>query len=271
MMTAAGMKPARNSATAEVLVTCGDHDHEDRRRHQHAHRGAGGDQRGGVLGAVAGPAQRRHQRRAERRDLGHLRAADVGEEIRHHDHRHAEPAAQPADQRARQLDQRVASCRSAPSGCRRTRRTGWRAAPSSASAATRLEASCCIGKPPSNRPATPAAPSAEHDRQRQQQQADEDDGRCGKDHALFPYVHDVVVGTGRIAGGAQRIERDQDAADHGGCVEPGQIEFERRRRQHRVEHASLTPYPGDQAAERRDQQVVARRGSRAARAARSDA
>ena len=82
---------------------------------------------------VAGLGERRHQRRAERRDLGHLRAADVGEEIGDHDHRHAEPALDPADQRAREARPARGSCRSAPSGCRRTRRRGWRAAPSSAS------------------------------------------------------------------------------------------------------------------------------------------
>ena len=61
---------------------------------------------------VAGLGERRHQGRAERGDLGHLRSADVGEEIGDHDHRHAEPALDPADQRAREARPARGSCRS---------------------------------------------------------------------------------------------------------------------------------------------------------------
>ena len=108
MITSAGMKPATNSATADVLVTCA----------ITIMKIAGGTSmpiavpaaisEARVAPVVAGLGERRHQRGAERGDLGHLRSADVGEEIRHHDHRHAEPALDPADQRARKLDQRVA-------------------------------------------------------------------------------------------------------------------------------------------------------------------
>ncbi len=96
MMVAAGMKPPRNSATAEVLVTwaitimkmAGGTSMPDGR--------AGGDQRGRVLALVARLGERRHQGRAQRGDLGHLRAADVGEEVGDHDHRHAEPRLRPS-------------------------------------------------------------------------------------------------------------------------------------------------------------------------------
>jgi len=56
---------------------------------------------------IAGAAQRRHQGAPQRRPLAHLRPADVGKEIGDDDHRHAEPAAQPADERARQVDERI--------------------------------------------------------------------------------------------------------------------------------------------------------------------
>src|SRR5882672_3823885 len=89
-ITAAGTKPARNSATTETLVTSP----------ITIMKIAGGTSMPiAVPAAISGAPQRRHQGRAERRDLSHLRAADVGEEIRDDDHRHAEPAAQPANQR----------------------------------------------------------------------------------------------------------------------------------------------------------------------------
>ena len=81
-------------------------------------------------------------------------------------------------------------------------------------AAIMLEPSCCIGKPPSQSPATPAAPRQNTIGSDSSSSADEDDGRCGEDHALFPHVHDVVVGAGRIGGGTQRVEQ------RSGCRRP---------------------------------------------------
>src|SRR3954470_17724312 len=77
MMVAAGTKPARNSATAEVLVTCAmtimkiagggvvaprcEQKKEDRGAHEHPHPGAGGNRRGRVPAFVASLGERRHQ------------------------------------------------------------------------------------------------------------------------------------------------------------------------------------------------------------------
>src|SRR5580704_12008258 len=52
------------------------------------------------------------------------------------------------------------------------------------------------------------------------------------------------------------IDGDQDAANHAGGVEPGQIDFEPGRRQRAVEQAKLDAVPGRQQTETRDQRVI---------------
>jgi hypothetical protein len=52
------------------------------------------------------------------------------------------------------------------------------------------------------------------------------------------------------------IDGDQDTADHGGGIEPGQVDLKARRRQRAVEQTELEPIPGNQQAYSRDQRVV---------------
>src|ERR1700687_1472514 len=52
------------------------------------------------------------------------------------------------------------------------------------------------------------------------------------------------------------IDRDQDAADHAGRVEPGQIDLEPGRRQRAVEQAQLEAVPCRQPAKACDQRVI---------------
>src|SRR5215831_1127497 len=86
----------------------GDNDHEDRRRDQHSHGGSGRYHRGRIGLPIAGLRERWHQGGAQCRDLGHLRSADVREEVGDHDYRHAQTAAHPAHEGARELDECVA-------------------------------------------------------------------------------------------------------------------------------------------------------------------
>ena len=107
MMVAAGCPP-RNSATAEVLVT----------EPITIMKMAGGtsmpiarparDQRGRVLGAVAGALERRPSVVEPSAETSAIFEPQMSEKkYDDDDHRHAEPAAQPADHRAREVDQRV--------------------------------------------------------------------------------------------------------------------------------------------------------------------
>src|SRR5437868_11622769 len=52
------------------------------------------------------------------------------------------------------------------------------------------------------------------------------------------------------------VSRDQDAADHRGCVEPGEIDFEAGRGQRAVEQAEFQAVPRGEQADAGDQRVV---------------
>src|SRR5947209_907005 len=52
------------------------------------------------------------------------------------------------------------------------------------------------------------------------------------------------------------VDGDQDAANQRRRVEPGQIDFEARRRQRAVEQAQFEAVPGRQSAEAHDQRVI---------------
>src|SRR6185437_10385673 len=49
------------------------------------------------------------------------------------------------------------------------------------------------------------------------------------------------------------VDDNQDAADHRGCVEPGKVDLQPRRRQRAVEHAKLEAIPCGKSAHARDQ------------------
>src|SRR6202790_5813414 len=55
---------------------------------------------------------------------------------------------------------------------------------------------------------------------------------------------------------SKAIDRDQDAADHAGRVEPGQVDLEPGRRQRAVEQAELEAIPRRETAKARDQRVI---------------
>src|SRR3954465_8148268 len=52
------------------------------------------------------------------------------------------------------------------------------------------------------------------------------------------------------------VDRDQDAADHGGGVEPGQIDFEAGRDQRAIEQAKFHSVPGREQADADNERVV---------------
>ena len=221
MMTIAGMKPATNSATAEVLVTCA----------ITIMKIAGGTsmpiavpaaiREARIAAVVTGVGQRRHQRGAERGDLGHFRSADIGEEIRHHDHRHAEPALDPADQRARQLDQRVAHAAALHQIAREHEGRDCEQHPALRPGDQRRGK--LLQRIAADQQAGDAGDAErEHDRHGEQDQPDEDDGDGSKQHGQCrPRSMQRVALRRRRDDHRNPVDDDQDAADHGGCVEPG--------------------------------------------------
>jgi hypothetical protein len=58
-----------------------------------------------LLAAVAGADHRRDGGRCHGRDIGHRGSGYAGEDVFGHDHRHAQTATDPANQRDRQVDQ----------------------------------------------------------------------------------------------------------------------------------------------------------------------
>src|SRR3954447_9482422 len=130
---------------------------------------------------------------------------------------------------------------------------------------TSAEESCCSGKPPIQRPATPATASANTigiDRRISATKMTRT-ARSIMDGIVPASVPaSVCVSVQRIAFRRRRnehrdpVDGDQDAADNRRCVEPGEVDFEAGRPERAIEQAELVAEPRAEHADPDDQQVI---------------
>src|SRR3954451_1046733 len=256
MMTTAGTKPATNSATAEVLVTCAITIMKIA---------------GGTSMPIAVPAAiREAESRLSYPALvsGGISAEPSAETSAIFDPQMSEKkyATTITDMPSPPLTQPISARASSTSAWLMPQRSIRLPANTKAGIAsstqlcepeTSAEESCCSGKPPIQRPATPATASANTIGIESRISATK------MTRTASSIMDDIVPASVQWIALRRRreehrepVDDNQDAADERGCVEPGEVDLQPGRPERAVEQAELVAVPGAQRADADDQQMI---------------